>query len=152
MTYSEVEVRRWTNELSCTFGCTAALQRLLLTAMLASWAALGQKVNAQIKLLGEYFGDMALHLLVDRLPSSSAHLVHPFCSASDGVGSRISSLRFLERRSDFRDSLVRIAITPVRSRRCSCKSAWIQKTQYFFQCEPQWVSHKAWPTNVLIRL
>ena len=28
MTYSEVEVRRWTNELSCTFGCTAALQRL----------------------------------------------------------------------------------------------------------------------------
>lgn len=70
---------------------------------------------------------MALLLLVDRLPSSSAHSVHLLCSASDGAGSRISSLRFLERWSDFRDSLARIAITPVLSQRCSHNSAWIQE-------------------------
>ena len=32
------------------------MQRLLPTAMITSWAALGEKADAQIKLLEEYFG------------------------------------------------------------------------------------------------
>lgn len=34
----------------------SCVQRLLSSTMFASWAAIGQEVNAQIKLLGEYFG------------------------------------------------------------------------------------------------
>ncbi|PIG09772.1 hypothetical protein CLU84_2720 [Comamonas sp. 26] len=39
MTYSELELRRWTNELSRTFGCTAALLRLLSLSSAGGTAA-----------------------------------------------------------------------------------------------------------------
>ena len=82
MTCSEVEVPRWTNELSCTFSCSATLLRLLSTAMSTSCAALGQKADAQIKLLEEYLGAQRY----GAAPASGS-TSGKFGAASDGVGS-----------------------------------------------------------------
>ena len=103
------------------------MQRLLPTAMITSWAALGEKADAQIKLLEEYFCAQR-HGAAPVSGSTSAKFgaLGPSLLLSTRR-CRISSLRFLERRGDFRGSLVRIAITPVLSRLCSCNSAWIQE-------------------------